>query len=48
MLPMLLFLIDKAVSGIDSRTFFLDESSFESVTEYIAGGYGLSYYDRVL
>ena len=37
MLPMLLFLIDKAVSGIDSRTFFLDESSFESVTEYIAG-----------
>ena len=37
MLPMLLFLTDKAVSGIDSRTFFLDESSFESVTEYIAG-----------
>lgn len=37
MLPMLLFLIDKAVSGIDSRTFFLDKSSFERVMEYIAG-----------
>ena len=36
MLPMSPFPTDKAVSGIDSRSFFLDKGSFDSVTEYIA------------
>ena len=30
------FLTDKAVSGIDSKKFFLDKSSFDNVTDYIA------------
>ena len=36
MLLMSPFLIDKAVSRIRSRSFFLDKDSFDSVTEYIA------------